>query len=163
MSTANPTPDPAPTAPLPPAEPTTATPVAAAPSAAPPPAAATAPAPKRSLDIGKWLPVVALIALVAGLFIEDDNVKLWDTSEAWSAFAIVCGVAQLASLARRSLSWSDERAWTIAAIGVGGLVLWWLLLVLPSISSNTAFAVTLAVAAAVGGLWLAPGKRDLFA
>jgi hypothetical protein len=163
-----------PTEAMPPSEPTGALPATPPPPPPPPPppaappappaaaAAAAPPAEKKPVDMSMWLSLAAMGALLACLFVEDGGVKFWDTSEAWSVFAIACGAAQLAPLARQQLSWSDDRAWTVAAIGVGGLALYWLLLVLPGISSNTAFAITAAVGLAAGGLWLAPGRpRDL--
>ena len=114
-----------------------------------------------SIEAWGWLALLAVVAVLLGLLVEEDGVNLWDASEAWSIFAIACSVAVLAPLLRHTLKWSDERAWTVAAIGAGGLVLHWLLLVLPAISRNTSFAVTVGVAAAVGSVWLAPGRRDL--
>ena len=114
-----------------------------------------------SIEPWGWLSLLAVVGVLLGLLVDEDGANLWDASEAWSVFAIVCAVAVLAPLLRRSLKWSDDRAWTVAAIGAGGLVLYWLLLVLPAISRNTSFAITVAAAAAVGAVWLAPGRRDL--
>lgn len=107
-----------------------------------------------------WLALLALVALLLGLFLEEGGVRMWDQSEAWSVFAIVCAVVQLAPVARSSLSWTAERAWLVAAVGAGGLALYWLLLVLPAIARNTSFAITVATAAAIGGVLLAPGRHD---
>lgn len=114
-----------------------------------------------SIEPWGWLSLLAVVAVLLGLFVDEDGINLWDASEAWSVFAVACSIAVLAPLLRTTLRWTDERAWTLAAIGAGGLVLYWLLLVLPAISRNTSFAVTVGVAAAVGAVWLAPGRRDL--
>ena len=145
-------------------------PVHVTPPAGPPPADPPPPAPHRTtetittstttFETWSWLELLALVALLIGLFVKESDVNLWELSEAWSIFAIVCGVAQLAPLARSSFHWTAERAWLIAAVGAGGLALYWLLLELPAIARNTAFAVTVAPAAAIGGVWLAPGRHD---
>ena len=49
-------------------------------------------------------------------------------------------------------------AWTIGAVGAAYLVFWWVLFVLPSISLNVAFLVTLGVAAGGGGRVDEPGQ-----
>ena len=123
---------------------------------APPPA----PAADTGIETWGWLSLLAVVALVLGLFLEEGGANLWDSSEAWSLFAIGCALAQLAPLLRRTLKWSAERAWLVAVVGAAGLVLYWLLLVLPSISRNTSFAITVAAAAAAGAAWLAPGRHD---
>jgi hypothetical protein len=117
-------------------------------------------APRPSIAVWGWLALLAAVALLLGLFIEENGTSLWDASEAWSLFAIACAIAQLAPLLHRPLKWSEERAWLVAVIGAGGLALYWLLIVLPVIGRNTSFAVTVAVAAATAGVWLAPGRHD---
>ena len=170
--------DPPPTDAIPPAEPTGVYPPIAASGPAPapeppvmpaadePPPAAAAPAATSSgggvsIEPWGWLALLAVVGVLLGLLVDEDGANLWDASEAWSIFAIASSVAVLAPLLRKTLKWTDERAWTVAAMGAGGLVLYWLLLVLPSIARNTSFAITVGVAAAVGAVWLAPGRRDL--
>jgi hypothetical protein len=46
-----------------------------------------------------------------------------------------------------------QMAWMVAAVGAGYLVFWWVLFVLPVISLNVSFLVTVGVAAAVGAVW----------
>jgi hypothetical protein len=106
------------------------------------------------------LALVALVAVLLGLFVDENGANLWDASEAWSIFAIACAVAQLAPLLRRTLRWTAERAWLVGVIGAAGLVLYWLLIALPSIARNTSFAMTVGAAAAAGAAWLAPGRHD---
>jgi hypothetical protein len=105
------------------------------------------------------LSLIALVLVPLGLFVPEHDHQVWDDSEAWAVFALACAVVQLAPLLRSMFAWSAERAWVIGAVGAGGLLLYWVLLVLPSISANTSFALTAATAAACGGLWLAPGRR----
>jgi hypothetical protein len=103
--------------------------------------------------------VLALVAMPIGLFVPEHDRTIWQDSEAWGAFALVCAVLQLAPLARPTFGWTAERAWLAGAAGAGGLLLYWVLLVLPSIARNTAFALTVGTAAACVAVWLAPGRR----
>lgn len=116
------------------------------------------PSTEHGLPLWSALELVALAALLLGLFVPENDSQLWDGSEAWSVFAIVCAVAQLVPLFRKSTKLSETQAWHVAAVGAAGLALYWLLIVLPVIGRNTSFAVTLAAAAAAGGVWLAPGR-----
>jgi hypothetical protein len=120
------------------------------------------PPPHGESGLPPWglLALLAVVAVVLGLFVEEDGVNLWDASEAWSVFAIVCAIAQLAPLLRRTLRWSAERAWLVGVIAAAGLVLYWLLIALPAIARNTSFAITVGAAAAAGAAWLAPGRHD---
>jgi len=61
--------------------------------------------------------------------------------------------------ARLVFGWPARRAWSVGAAGVAGLLLFWVLIVLPVVSSDSSFVVTAAVMAAAGGSWLAPGRR----
>jgi hypothetical protein len=83
----------------------------------------------------------------------------WDAYPAWAFFALGCAVLQLAPIARRTLRLADEHAWFLAAVGTAGLVGFWVVIVLPVVSSNAGFAQTIATACAVIGLWLSPGRR----
>ena len=113
---------------------------------------------ERAVPLWAALEIVALVALLIGLFVPEHDVKLWDGAEAWSVFAIVCAIAQLAPFARRATRLDERQAWFVAAVAAGGLGLYWLLIVLPIIGRNTSFAVTLAAAAAGGAACLAPGR-----
>jgi hypothetical protein len=104
--------------------------------------------------------VACPILLLVGLsFAEDGADTGWEAYTAWAVFAAVCAVIQLAPLVGRSLRLTTENAWFLAAVGTAGLVGYWVIIVLPGVSSNTGFAQTLAAGFAVIGLWLSPGRR----
>ena len=100
------------------------------------------------------LGVVAIAAIVVGLLVKESDgdgspsVNLWDRTSAplWSIVAIVAAVATLLPALRSVVNLPAKLAWTIAAIGAAYLVFWWVLFVLPSISLNVAFLVTIGVA-----------------
>ena len=105
------------------------------------------------------LAVAGGAATMIGLFVPYDGATFWDTAQFWSGFAALCAVVQLAPLTRPVFGWPAGRAWAIGAAGVAGLLLFWVLIVLPEVSSNSSFVLTAAVVAVAGGSWLAPGRR----
>lgn len=108
---------------------------------------------------GSGLAVAGGVAVLIGLVAPGGDAAFIYTARYWSVFAAVCALVQLTPLARSVLGWPAERAWTAGAAGVAGLLLFWLLIVLPVISANESFVVTAGVAAAAAGSWLAPGRR----
>ena len=51
-------------------------------------------------------------------------------------------------------------AWRIAAGGLVGLAVFWLLVVLPVVASDRGFVLTAALAALGGALWIGPRRSD---
>jgi hypothetical protein len=105
------------------------------------------------------LALLAAGTALAGLFVPLGGPTFWASAQFWSGFAAFCALLQLAPLARPVFGWPAARAWAVGAVGVAGLLLFWVLVVLPVVSSNSSFMVTAAVMAAAGGVWLAPGRR----
>jgi hypothetical protein len=105
----------------------------------------------------RMLALIGGVTALAGLFVPYDGATFWSTAQFWTGFAAVCALVQLAPLARPVFGWPARRAWSIGAAGVTGLLLFWVLIVLPVVSSNSSFVVTAAVGAAAGGAWL--GRR----
>lgn len=103
------------------------------------------------------LPVLVVPLVVVGLLVKENGSRGFDDI-GWSVLAVAAAVLQLATVARSAVGLDERRAWTWAAVGVGALGVHWLLLVLPGISGETGFVLTVAFACACGGLWLAPGR-----
>ncbi|QFG67664.1 hypothetical protein [Ornithinimicrobium pratense] len=105
------------------------------------------------------LHVLALILVVLGisLDLDDRGGGLWSDTWTWAGFATLMALAQIAALLPRSAA--SGAGWTIGAVGAGGLLLFWTLLMLPMISTNMAFLVTLGTACAVAGVLLSPDRR----
>lgn len=101
-------------------------------------------------------PILLLVGLTFG---NDSSQTGWEAYTAWAIFAAVCAFIQLAPLVGRSLGLTTENSWFLAAVGTAGLVGYWVIIVLPGVSSNSGFAQTLAAGFAVIGLWLSPGRR----
>jgi hypothetical protein len=118
------------------------------------------PAHRRGIAAG-GLALLAGVTAPVGLFVPYDGATFWASAQFWSGFAAFCALVQLAPLARPVFGWPARRAWSVGAGGVAGLLVFWVLIVLPVVSSNSSFVVTAAVAAAAGGSWLAAGRPDL--
>ena len=95
------------------------------------------------------LTVLALAVMVNGQRGYSD----WTT---WAIFATIMAAAHLLPLV-----WKGEPrlVWDVVAVATGGLVFYWVAIVLPFIGYATSFAQTLAVACALAHLWLLPGRR----
>jgi hypothetical protein len=105
------------------------------------------------LAASAW-PVVAV-----GLFVSEGGSSAFGRTPAWSAFALACLVLVAVGAFGGPQGPGSGRTWTLGVVGVSGLVAFWVLLVLPDISRNTSFALTLGVALASIALWLTPGRR----
>jgi hypothetical protein len=106
------------------------------------------------------LQAAAAVGIIVALVLSTDGQEsFYSSTTAWAVFATIAAIVQFAPSLAKQTGWSAERSWTIGAAGVGGLFAWWVLIALPGVSSNQGFAATLAVAAAIGGSWLAPGRR----
>ena len=127
---------------------------------APPEAEVAATAGGKTLPLPTILQIVAAVLTVVSLVLSPDGAESWyESTTAWSIFATVAAIVQLAPTAGKSIGWSAERSWTIGAVGAGGLFAWWVLIALPAVSSDQGFTATMAVAAAIIGSWLSPGRR----
>lgn len=105
------------------------------------------------------LHVLALLLVVLGISIDmdDRDSVLWSDTWTWAGFATLMALAQGAALLPRTAL--SGAGWTIGAIGAGGLLLFWTLLMLPMISTNMAFLVTLGAACATAGVLLSPDRK----
>lgn len=104
------------------------------------------------------LHAIALIVIVIGISVEMDGMDvLWSESWTWASFATVMAVAQGAALLPRTTV--GGLGWTIGAVGAGGLLLFWTLLMLPMISTNMAFMVTVGTACAAAAVMMSPDRK----
>lgn len=105
------------------------------------------------------LHVLALLLVVIGISIDMDGREsiLWSDTWTWAGFATLMALAQGAALLPRSAL--SGAGWAIGAVGAGGLLLFWTLLMLPMISTNMAFLVTLGTACATAGVLLSPDRK----
>lgn len=105
------------------------------------------------------LHVLALLLVVLGISIDMDDRggQLWGDTWTWAGFATLMALLQGAALLPRTAL--GGAGWTLGAVGAGGLLLFWTLLMLPMISTNMAFLVTLGTACATAAVLLSPDRK----
>jgi len=102
------------------------------------------------------LGVLVLGLTVTALAIEENESRGYEDWTAWAIFATVMAAVHLLPLFSPL---DEEKTWLVVALATAGLVLYWVAIVLPSVSSNTAFTQTMAVVLALAHCWLLPGRR----
>jgi hypothetical protein len=124
--------------------------------AGPPPGwSGAAPAAQRSPDsLRRGALILAPILVVVGLTIPQSGSLGWVDYTLWAIFAAAMASVPLLTL---SPSVTPQRA-TLATIATGALVAYWVVIVLPGISSNGGFLQTLGVGCAVVAAWLRSGR-----
>ena len=103
------------------------------------------------------LGVLALVVLQLGLALSFGLTSLWSAVPTWSAFATVAALVALVPFVPGG-GLSRRQAWRVGAAGVGGLALFWVLVVLPLVASDQGFLLTAALGLAGAALWLTPGR-----
>ena len=112
---------------------------------------------------GLGLVALAVVLLELGLGLGFGGRSLWSTVPLWSAFATVAALLGLLAFAAFYPSGNRLRsgpAWRVAAGGLVGLAVFWLLVVLPSVASDRGFVLTAALACLGGALWIGPRPKD---
>jgi len=99
--------------------------------------------------------LVVALTVVANA-VEENYERGYDEYTTWAVFATLMALVHLFPLVWKR---DPRRAWDVVAIATGGLVFYWVAIVLPFVGSGTSFAQTLAVALACGHCWVLPGRR----
>jgi hypothetical protein len=123
----------------------------------PAPAASRSPQQKALAAVGIW-GALAVVGVVCGISIPENDRTQWSSVHAWGALAIVATVLTLVPAVADSLSLPPSRGWQIATGGAGLLVFYWVLLVLPSTGSNMSLVTTVGVICGCIAAALAPGR-----
>jgi hypothetical protein len=111
---------------------------------------------------GLGLALLALVLLQVGLALDFGAESLWSAATLWAAFATlatVVGLLAFAASAARGGRPAGEPAWRIAAAGLLGLAVFWLLVVLPAADTDRGFLLTAALACLGGALWIGAGRK----
>ncbi|MET0765096.1 MAG: hypothetical protein ABWY29_09525 [Blastococcus sp.] len=117
----------------------------------------------RAALVGLGLVVLSLALLELGLAVGFDGDSYWSVVPLWSAFATVCVVLALlvfAAFYRAGNRAHSGLAWRVAAGGLVGLAVFWLLVVLPVVATDRGFVLTAALAALGGAVWIGPRRKD---
>lgn len=100
-----------------------------------------------------------MLLIALGLSIPFDRTCGWVSYSAWSAFALLAAIGALLPQFAAAFGWSIPTGWLVGAGATGALTAFWVLISLPSITSNADFCLTVGTGAALVGCWLAPGRR----
>jgi hypothetical protein len=92
------------------------------------------------------LGALSAVVLEIGLLVPGGTPALWARVPLWSAFATVAGAAALAGVAARLAGRHRAGALRAAAAGLGGLAVFWLLVVLPTAATDRGFLLTAGLA-----------------
>jgi hypothetical protein len=92
------------------------------------------------------LGALAAVALESGLLVDGGTPGLWARVPLWSAFATAAGSAALAGVAARLAGRHRAAATRVAAAGLGGLAVFWLLVALPTADTDRGFLLTAGLA-----------------
>jgi hypothetical protein len=118
----------------------------------------------RSTVLGIALTVLSLVLLELGLTMRGEVAEsYWETIPLWSAFATVCallGLGAFVAFAAARHRLRPDGLWRIAAAGLVGLAVFWLLVVLPVVATDRGFVLTAALGALGGALWVGPRGKD---
>ncbi|SDF52395.1 hypothetical protein SAMN05660485_03561 [Blastococcus fimeti] len=107
------------------------------------------------------LVAAALVLLELGLGLRFGGESFWSDIPLWSAFATVCaalGLAGAAGLLPGGRRPGAATTWRIAAAGLVGLAVFWLLVVLPVVASDRGFLLTAALGCLGAALWTGPAR-----
>jgi hypothetical protein len=88
------------------------------------------------------LGALSAVVLEIGLLVPGGTPALWARVPLWSAFATVAGLATLAGVAARVTGRHRSGATRVAAAGLGGLAVFWLLVALPTADTDRGFLLT---------------------
>lgn len=94
--------------------------------------------------------------MLLGLSLKENGNNAWHHVHAWGALPIAGAALTAAPALSASSGLTPRRAWQLAVAGAVLLVLFWILLVLPDVGSNTTLLITVGTAAGVLAAWIAP-------
>ena len=109
------------------------------------------------------LAAISLGLLQVGLLLRFGTESFWSTVTLWSAFATFASVLALIAFAAFYPAGNRLRSgamWRIAAAGLVGLSVFWVLVVLPIVASDRGFVLTAALGCLGAALWIGPRRKD---
>jgi hypothetical protein len=116
----------------------------------------------RAALLGLGLVALAVALLEVGLTLDFGAESYWSAVPLWSGFATVCALLALVVFAAFYPAGDRLRsgpAWRVAAGGLVGVAVFWLLVVLPVVDTDRGFVLTAALAALGGALWVGPHRK----
>lgn len=116
----------------------------------------------RKALAGLVLAALSVVLLELGLTLGFGGKSYWSTVTLWSAFATVAAALGLLAFAAFYPAGNRSRsgpAWRVAAAGVVGLAVFWLLVVLPDADTDRGFLLTAALGCLGVALWIGPRPK----
>jgi hypothetical protein len=116
----------------------------------------------RKALAGLLLAALSVVLLELGLTLGFGGKSYWSTVTLWSAFATVAAALGLLAFAAFYPAGNRSRsgpAWRVAAAGVVGLAVFWLLVVLPDADTDRGFLLTAALGCLGVALWIGPRPK----
>jgi len=116
----------------------------------------------RAALLGLGLALLALVLLELGLAMDFGTRSYWSAVPLWSAFATLCaglGVVAFAASFSTGSRFRPGAGRRIAAGGLAGLAVFWVLVVLSVVASDRGFLLTAALGALGAALWVGPGRK----
>jgi hypothetical protein len=116
---------------------------------------------ERARLIGTGLTALSFVLLQLGLTLGFGEASLWSAVTLWSVFAtlaVLLGALPFAGRFLPAARLRPDTAWKVAAGGLTGLAVFWVLVVLPRVDSDRGFVLTAALAALGAALWVAPSR-----
>ncbi len=120
------------------------------------------PPQQRATRLGAGLAALSFLLLQLGLALGFGEASLWSTVSLWSVFttlATLLGALPFAGRVLPAVRRRPDAAWKVAAGGLTGVAVFWVLVVLPRVDSDRGFVLTAALAALGAALWIAPGRH----
>jgi len=115
----------------------------------------------RAALLGLGLATLALVLLELGLALDFGGESYWSVVPLWSAFATACALLALAAfVAFHRAGDRSGPAWRVAAGGLVGVAVFWLLVVLPVVDTDRGFVLTAGMAALGGALWVGSSRKS---
>lgn len=106
------------------------------------------------------LGVLGLVVLELGLSLSFGlGSSVWSALPTWSGFATLAALVALVPFVPSRGGLSRRQAWQVGAAGGAGLLLFWVLVVLPGVATDQGFVLTAGVALSAGALWLVHDRR----
>ena len=111
----------------------------------------------RPALIALGLALLGVVLLELGLLLRFGSVSYWSAVPLWSAFATLAALVSLFAVVAGSAPGSRlqrSTGWRVAAAGVAGVAVFWLLVVLPNVASDRGFVLTAALGCLGGAVWV---------
>jgi hypothetical protein len=119
------------------------------------------PAQERAVLLGTGLTALSFVLLQLGLTLGFGETSLWSAVTLWAVFTTLATLLGGLPFAGRFLPAARLRpdaAWKVAAGGLTGVAVFWVLVVLPRVDSDRGFVLSAALAALGAALWVAPSR-----